>query len=463
MACTESSYDEKGKNDQHTPDPGGDWGSMDTDDLIGDFPPKPPTLPRSFYNTPSYPSSAGDINRPSITTSAAITPSAIMIHTSLPMYKGKTTPTNNLITLTIFLRKAANIKEQKTGTRTKIDPLNPIPADTEIIIIKNASTNKPSEHKDSIPPTPPTPSLYPHIIRLGFKDSTDAKTTLTLLQKLDISWTTALPRSVLGKLFGFRGITKDEEIIRAIEPYKAVAPSLRVIRHVHSKDIPRCLDDCYYTVDENETKELLNVDPRTSTTMHYLSWTHWVAPSKKERNCGHCKKAAHETVTCPQAQTQNDTPGYRGACNRCGSFQHSHKACNAQTRLCTACGSKDHAFYSCPNTIGCYQKLKLVKNSKKQNTTNTTQSQSQTSLRLCWSLKSYAKVVASKTKTKTTATTRPDPQAARVEEATEVRLILHKLQAQMEVITQELAQRDQEIQIQKQQILALQKQLHKQQ
>jgi hypothetical protein len=455
MACTESSYDEKFEHHHHSPDPGDE---MEIADLNGDFPPsKTPGLPRSFYSTPPYPS-AGPIKHPSITTSDAIAPNTIVIHASLPMYKGKTTATNNLITLTIFLRKAANMKEQKTGTRVRIDSLNPIPAETEIIVTRNLPANKPSEQKDSPPSTSPTPPTHPDTIRLGFKDSTDAKTTLTLLDKLDIPWTTASPRSVLGKLFGFRGTETDEQITRAMEPYKAVARSLIVTRHVHSRDIPRCLDDCYYSVNEDETEKLLKVDPRTSTTMHSLSWTHWISPNKKERNCGHCKKAPHETGTCPQAKTQNDTSGYRGACHRCGSFQHSPKSCNSNVRLCTACGRNDHAFYSCPNTIGRYEKLKLAKNASKQNSATTTQS-TQTGLRLCWSLKSYAKAATPKTNTMA----RPNPQPARVDEASELGVIIKKLQAQMELVLQKLEQRDEEIRNQQQQILALEQRLQQQQ
>jgi hypothetical protein len=444
MACTNRSYDDLAKATHRHPDDPGEL--VYDDDPNADFP-----LPfeRSYYATPTYPAlSVGPIKHPSIG------PTSILIRTTLPAFKGIPNQTNNLITFAIFLCRAAKDKEQTTKTSIPVDLAEPIPAGTTVIIFKPEDN-----HVDEEAPPTTSPQQRPqHLIKIIFKTSEDANKTTAQLDKLDISWTNVPPRSILGKLFGFRRFTKDEEIQKAMKPYRAVAPSLRVKRHVHSKEVPILLDDCYFSVDEHEFTKLQEVDPSKSTTMHRISWSQWVKPTKLERNCSHCKKSTHGKGRCPHEATQNDVPGCRHACGSCGSFKHNK--CKQKPIKCTACGSPQHSFYNCIYTCGTYKKFKVSQSSKRQNAQASNQLQTgipkpHNGPRVFWSLKSYANATAPKIKLK-------QAEATPVQPEDDVKAMLIKLELQLEVITQKLEQKEIQIQDQQERITALEQMLEQQ-
>ena len=442
MACTNRSYDEKVNVPCSHPDDPGDL--VDDDDSSVDF---PPSLQRSYYSTPTYPTSTGPIKH------LSIGPASILIRTSLPAYKGICTQTNNLVTLAILFCQAAKDQELATQISIPVDPAEPVPAGTTVLIFKPDD-----KHADEQAPPTSSPQQRPqHLIKMIFKNNEDANQTTTLLDKLNISWTIVPPRSILGKVFGFRGSTKDEEIQIAMKPYRAVAPSLRVTRHIHSKQIPICLDDCYFSVDEHEFPKLLEVDPK-STTMHRVSWRQWIKPTKAERNCSHCKKSTHGKGRCPHEATRNDVPGCRHACSSCGSFKH--KACKQKPIKCTACGSPQHSYYDCIYTSGTYKTLKVSLHLKHHNTPATNRTvipKPQNGPRIFWSLKSYANATGHKTKSNRQA------EATRIQPDDDVKLMLAKLQSQLEVITQILEQKEIQIQEQQKRIIALEQVLEQQQ
>ena len=488
MACDQGSYvDLSTKNSYSILDVGDPFDVGDAKEVFPPFStPHQTVLPTSFYHTPPYPSTAERVRKPSppsTTPTPAMIPLVIMIRTTLPLYKGKPSQTNHRLALTILLLKAANTKKQLTSTEVKIDACNPFPQEMYINITKSSST-KP---KDNTPSTSlPTTTIqeYQHTITITFWNTQSSQTTTQLLDQLTVPWSIATPRCIMGKLYGFRGSTKDEQIIRDMQPYFSAAPSLRIIRHIYSKDIAQPLDDSYFTLDEDDIDALLAVDPDTptSTTLkHPPSFSYWIGPKKTERNCSHCKKKAHPTGTCPQATTSNTTPGYRGACHYCGSYQHAPQTCTNKKHPCTACGKQDHSFYGCPFTIGVYEKLKsrrptgnnltaaandtthsIHPHAHQATDTHTKQPTSNVvkpRLRLHWNLKSYASAAGSKHNLIPKATPKLIP--SRHQNDTQQHSpvpdhpLLFRLQAQLDTLTQKLNQKEDELKHHQQRILAL--------